>query len=489
MVRDAFGREQEVSSPFYLSTATLTRGEHDYRYSFGFVRGNAAVSSWQYGKPALLARHRVGVTSWLTAGVRLEAQHDLTNVGPHFAVRTPFGEVQATGAISRLGATTDVAGALAYRFVTRVVSLGASMANFGPRFTNVSLELRSDRPRLENNAFLTLPLTRGHISLQHAFLEQRDGMRTWRTSVASYLPLTARSSLNMSLARAYREKRSAFEVFVGLGVFFRNQTAANLAYDFDGVRARTQAELQRSLPVGAGYGYRVRVDDGAARGGSGTFLYQNRYGRYEVTADRVGGRTTAAVSAAGGLVLIGGSLHATRPLQDSYALVRVPGVPNVRAYVSNQEVGRTNRRGELLVPNLLAYYGNRLAIDDHDVPIEFGLSRTGRTVAPPYRGGALVTFPVQRGQRSTGMVLLRKGVASAVPAYGQLTIVHDGQEIASPIGARGEFYLDAVPPGRYTGRLEFRGTHCELTITIPEATVPVVSLGTLVCTAEEKEPW
>lgn len=488
VVRDAFGREQEVSSPFYLSTATLTRGEHDYRYSLGFVRNDTSFSSWEYGKPALLARHRVGVTSWLTAGVRVEAQRHMTNVGPLLAVRMPFGEVQATGAISRFGATTDLAGAIAYRLVTRGLSLGASLANFGPRFTNVSLDLRSDRPRLETNAFLTLPMPRGHLSLQQSFLEQRDGMRTWRSSVAGYLPLTARSFVNMSLARASREQRSAFEVFVGLGVFFANQTSANLAYDFDGVRARTQAELQRSLPVGVGYGYRVRVDDGDTRGGSGAFVYQNRYGRYEVTSDVVAGGATAAVSAAGGLVLIGGSLHATRPLQDSYALVRVPGVANVRAYLSNQEVGRTNHRGELLVPNLLAYYGNLLAIDDHDVPIELGLSRTGTTVAPPYRGGALLTFPVQRGQRSTGIVLLRKGAASAIPAYGQLTIVHDGQEIASPIGARGEFYLDAVPPGRYTGRLEFRGTVCEVPITIPAATAPVVGLGTIVCTARDKEP-
>ena len=66
---------------------------------------------------------------------------------------------------------------------------------------------------------------------------------------------------------------------------------------------------------------------------------------------------------------IGGGLHATRPVQESFALVRVPGMKGVRAYLSHQEVGRTNRNGDVLVPNLLPYYGNRLDIADEDVPL------------------------------------------------------------------------------------------------------------------------
>jgi outer membrane usher protein FimD/PapC len=38
--------------------------------------------------------------------------------------------------------------------------------------------------------------------------------------------------------------------------------------------------------------------------------------------------------------------------------------------VSNQEVGRTNKEGNLLVPNLLSYYGNILNISDQDVPLD-----------------------------------------------------------------------------------------------------------------------
>ena len=59
------------------------------------------------------------------------------------------------------------------------------------------------------------------------------------------------------------------------------------------------------------------------------------------------GKAATAVWASGSIVGIGGRLFATRPVDQSFALVRVPGVPDVRAYLSNQEIGRTNGHGDL----------------------------------------------------------------------------------------------------------------------------------------------
>ena len=55
-------------------------------------------------------------------------------------------------------------------------------------------------------------------------------------------------------------------------------------------------------------------------------------------------------------------------------------------------MGRTNGRGDTLVPNLLPYYANRLGISDQDVPFDREIETVEQAVAPPYRGGALVTF-------------------------------------------------------------------------------------------------
>src|ERR1035437_6312172 len=102
------------------------------------------------------------------------------------------------------------------------------------------------------------------------------------------------------------------------------------------------------------------------------------------------GQPSTYASAAGGLVVIGGGVHPTRPVNDSFALVRVPEVGGVRTYLNNQEIGRTDRHGNVLISNLLPYYANRVAISDQDVPIDRDVQTIEQSVAPPFRGGALI---------------------------------------------------------------------------------------------------
>jgi outer membrane usher protein len=68
-------------------------------------------------------------------------------------------------------------------------------------------------------------------------------------------------------------------------------------------------------------------------------------------------------------------------------------------FASHQEIGKTGRRGDLLVPDLQPYYGNVLNIADGDIPLQYAVPDVGVTLAPPYRGGAVAVFDVQRVQR------------------------------------------------------------------------------------------
>ena len=129
----------------------------------------------------------------------------------------------------------------------------------------------------------------------------------------------------------------------------------------------------------------------------------------------------------------------------------------VRGYLNNQEVGRTDSRGDLPVPDLLAYYGNRLGIADQDIPLDHSVGVTERTIATPLRGGAVVAFPVRRVQAVTGTVILVVAGAPVVPAYGQLFVTADGRRFESPIGGNGEYYLENLPVGRHPAVVEHEG--------------------------------
>jgi len=160
----------------------------------------------------------------------------------------------------------------------------------------------------------------------------------------------------------------------------------------------------------------------------------------------------------------------------------VPGVDGVRAYSSHQEIGRTNRRGNLLIPDLLPYYGNEVNIADTDIPIEYTVPEVNVTLAPPYRGGAVVLFPVRRIQRATGAVVLLTAVGEERPSFGEITIVAAGERMSSPLGNGGEFYFENLPEGRHEASVTHEGRSCAFMLDVPQSTEAAITLGTSRCT-------
>jgi outer membrane usher protein len=160
----------------------------------------------------------------------------------------------------------------------------------------------------------------------------------------------------------------------------------------------------------------------------------------------------------------------------------------VRVYSSNQLIGRTDERGNLLVPNLLPYYGNRLRIDDRDVPLQYDVQAVEATVAPPFRGGALVAFPVRQVRTVTGTMVVRTGGNEIVPAYGQITLAAGGNTFVSPLGAAGEFYFENISTGAYDATVEYETSVCKTSVQIPASDSDVIKLGKLECTQTAANP-
>jgi outer membrane usher protein len=135
------------------------------------------------------------------------------------------------------------------------------------------------------------------------------------------------------------------------------------------------------------------------------------------------------------------------------------------------------------VPNLLPYYGNRLGVGVEDFPIEYTLTETERLVGPPFRGGAVVTFPARRLQAFTGHVVVERGGETTIPAYGRLTLAGSRASYESPIAEDGEVYLENVPAGRYPAVIEHKQTTCRTTVDVPASDQVLVELGAIRCVA------
>jgi outer membrane usher protein len=484
ILRDAFGREQEIGSQYYFTGGLLKAGLHEFSYNLGVQRNNLATRSWDYGSVVFLARHRLGITDWLTGGARLEASPRVVSGGPTLSFKLPIGEMELGAAASGGEGASGGAAFLGFSYLGNNFNLGASARVLSPHYANTSLAASDNRSWLQLNALVGFPISSGvGVTLRYNHENSQVDHQQHHFSVATTARLTNNVSLFVTGGLAKQASTLTRDISTGLTFFF-GQTTGSLSYqNSEGPGGGTLA-LQKSLPLGTGYGYRFQA--GAQAGMTNPLLdtlvqYQGPYGRYEANYSRIDGHNVSLLNTAGGLAFIGGDFFLTRPVQDSFAVIQVPSVGGVRGYSSNQEVGYTNSKGNLFVPNLLAYYGNKLSISDKDLPLNYTIAATEKLVAPPYRGGAVVSFPINRVQSISGKVRLDDHGMAVTPAYGQLSVHGKASQSESPIGKLGEFYLENLGAGRYWATVDYKDKVCEFNVDIPNSDESEINLGTIVC--------
>jgi len=487
VIRDAFGQERTLTNPFYASASLLAEGLNEYSVNAGFRRDQISLPNAGYGNPALLAWQRHGFTDALTTGVRLEVDRDVQSGGGGLATRFGFGELEAELGASRDQGTTGYAGSMVFRHLGRVASYGVFVHAQSDSYANLSLRAGQDRPTLETNVFAGFILgPKASITAQFNRANMRDVPLIQRATVSSTISVSRQLSLLLSGGSVQQNGTTGGEGFVGLSWFFGRGTTASVTHQIHGNAHGTSVDVQKSLPLGTGFGYRVSAFRAEEQSGANAALqYQSSFGRYEARYDRVNDVDVPTLSASGGLVAIGGTLKMSPPVGESYALIRVPDVPGVTGLSSNQPIARTNRHGDVIIPNLMPYYGNRLGIVDKDLPLDYQIESTEKTVAPPYRGGAIVTFPVLRIRSLRGAIELDAAGTTVVPAYGELAVTAYGTSYASPLGTAGEFELENLPAGRYEATVRSQAGTCQFVLEVPGGDDSIVNMGTLRCTVEE----
>jgi outer membrane usher protein len=491
VVRDAFGREQQFGGPYYLTTSLLKRGTHDYQLGFGYAR-SATATGPVYQRLTAFAREQVGVTGWLTAGVRAQGDRvTQTGTASVNARVWRLGELEVAAATTLRGGRTSVAGRVAYALVTPHLSLSGVVQASDPRYSTIGSPAAGRTVALFAGT-ISVPLgSRVSASLQHTDDRAPAGtigdgvVRQQRTTLTTTWRLGGPFEL-YATASAVRDAGAARRVdaFGGLTILIGRETSLNLTHELADHRSYNAVELQRSVPDGRGIGYDVRATNVDERGASNAvhaaLTYQSPFGRYEYVHDVGPGVEGSSATASGGIVAIGGRPHLTRAVSNSYALVTVPGVPNVRVYSNNQEIGRTGRSGALLVPNLLPYQANRLAVADVDLPLDYDIETTTRTVAPPFRGGALASFPAVRIQTVSGRIVVNREGLWLAPSFREMVVVAGNRRLASPIGDDGEFYFENLPIGSHTATVALDIGECAVVLTIA-SNKAFTELGTLRC--------
>ncbi len=486
VARDIFGRQYEITSAYYISSGLLSKGVTEYTYEVGKRRDNLGIQNWEYGPLGFLGLHRIGLNDWITGGLRLEGTSDVLSGGPILTTRLgKFGEFETSVGVSHDIDHGGLAGLAGYNYISQKFGGGFSFRVMSDHYATLGIRAVDDRAILDSSAGFGFPVGgRTSLSLLYSVTNQRDRGGTQRAGATTNIILADHWNLFVTSSHTWQTMMDNYtDAFVGLNYSFGENTNISSTYNLHDSQSTGGLEINKPLPLGEGYGYRVVGNVGATDLAEANLQYQGPYGLYEGDYQYTAGNGLGTVQASGGLVLMGeGKIFPTRPVQDAFALIRVPGVEGVKGYVNNQVVGHTDAEGDLLIPSMLSYYANRLGIADEDIPIGYRIDETELKIAPPYRGGALVNFPVMKVKNVTGKLRVIEHGRSVNPAYGEIRVLVKKETLSSPIGNDGIFYFENLQAGEYNAEIEYEGGICKFILTIAENDESILNLGTLTCT-------
>jgi outer membrane usher protein len=480
VVRDELGREQIVTRPFYSSPTLLRRGLSDFSYDFGLERENFGISSFDYGAWTGSGTYRYGVTDQWTGELRGEARPGLANVGvaSDFLIRD-FGIVSGSLAGGRSSGAFGTRASLGFERQSKDLSFSIQGDWASADFRQVG----DSDPQVDvaHEWIVSTGYTFGRYgTIAGAYVSRtlRDQSKTTIGSLGYTFNLDRLGSVGVSISRIRAEDLTTTTSLiwtVPLGDF----TSASLTIDRTrnatlGNRDERTLAVQRDLPVGQGFGYRVQASQGGPR--QAELDYQNRYGTYGVEVAQADGQTAERVSASGGIGIIDGHAFANRTINDSFGLVRLPGYPDVRVYAQNQEVGRTDAAGELIVPQLLPYYRNTIRIEQADLPFDAEFDVLAHDAVPYFRGGVVTEFRVRPARGA--LVRIVQDDSAVVPAGAMVRL--DGNDTVFPVAVGGEAYLAGLLP-RNHATATWRDHECSFEFDYPETRDPQPRLGTFTC--------
>lgn len=493
VIRDRFGREQTLLYPFYFTDANLGAGLHDYSYNLGFQRQNLGVESNDYGPLAFSAFHRYGASDSLTLGGRGEAEPGRFNLGATAAWRlNTLGVVSGTLAAGRNRVGSGWAGVLRYAYQARQFNGQAELRRTSPHYQTLGQAVGADRPKTELSASASYNTAQiGSLSLGWHRRQQYDGKDQRSVSLGYSRTLFGALSLQASISQTTDSTSPAASTQFLLALSYSPRRDVTTSFFHAQGAGSTSDVLQwgTNTPVGEGVGYRVasernQDDLGNSYRISPSLQYNGVHGVY--TADLLlsrgtGGLTQQAyqLSMAGGIAYVGGTLALSRPVTDSFGLVKVGELQGVRVYHSAQEIGRTDASGKVFIPSLGSYLANRVAIDDRDIPIDYVIADKELNISPPLRSGSLIRFDVQRLQVITGRLFIQVAGQAQAAEYINLLITADGKEVSVPTGRGGELYIENLKPGRHAARFVFGEQRCAFELSVPPSQEMVIDLGEL----------
>jgi outer membrane usher protein len=490
VVRDVLGRETVLTVPFFAHADLLEQGLSDWSAEVGAVRKDFGTASNEYGEKFVSGLYRYGVNKSLTleANAQIGETHKVLGFGASVALPWQL--------LGRFGATVSDTDGLGkghqwlagieqatFRdgFTLRAQGASRDYRTLGDLTTTATTRLQlsaSYRKEINPNHSIGFGLAQVK-TYTNGTIDTASANYTWRIANRSALTFNVSRALADNFATALAGNRNTTRIGLSWTIPLENQINFSANFTHQNGRGEGYIAASKNLSSDTGFGWRTlaggRDGDAFAEGG---LYYQGTKGL--LTADISASRNQQAVrvGAQGGLVLIDGKLFASRTVNESFALVHVPGYADVGVGFSGNRLNNTDADGYALITRLNAYANNSIRLNPQELPIGAELDSIEQSVVPPQRSGVKVTFPVRTGQAALLKILLDDG--EVAPAGALIQILGDKQEFY--VARRGEAFVTGLQAKNQL-QLSWNDTKCTINLDVPQVAnkEDIVRLGPIMC--------
>ncbi|MEW7849121.1 fimbria/pilus outer membrane usher protein [Massilia aurea] len=501
ITRDALGREVATTLPLYVDTRLLARGLTDFAVSLGALRRDYGVHSFRYGGPAAVGSIRHGWTDRLTLEAHAEAGSGQALLGGGVLARVPGAGVASGALAASAGQHRGWQATLGYQYVSPRFALDLQSTRASAGFGDLGTLEGTPVPRALDRASISTSFAGNSLSMN--LIQLRTPL------LASVVPVldpfggqvrTLTVPVEQAPAQLTRTVSLAWSRSVGLRGYFslgafqdlerraeRGITASfSMAFD-SRVAVNTNAGRQRGEKVASvsmgrapdfdgGLGWALQAGkNGPQRYDQAQVQYLGSHGRAIVSTQRVGENRNTSLDVSGAIVAMDGTVITARNVGRGFALVSA-GAPDLPVLQDNRPIGRTDRNGRLLVPDLQPYAASRIAIDPSSLPSDIRIPQTNLEIVPRQNAGVVARFEIERYAAATLTLVRADGRVPDVGTQARL----DGSELTAMVGYDGVLFVEGLRAQNRV-RVGSGKDACEVRFDYKPVAGELPTIGPLVC--------
>lgn len=479
---DALGRQVSTTLPFYVTSSLLQQGLADYSVAAGSLRRDYGVRDFAYGPGVASASLRYGVSDVFTLETHAESAESLMLGGLGGNMRLGnFGVLNAALAQSRFDGDKGHQVALGYQYNSQRIGFSYQRLQRHGDYADLTRVDSRDIQLSQRSEQVTLSLNLneyGNIGAGYFDVRAGDGTRTRLINLSYSRPLWGNSSVYLSANREVGDSQWAVQAQLVIPFDLHGTLALGMERSQQGETLQ-RVNYSRATPVGGGVGYNLGYAAGSERDAYRQADVTWRLQSVQLQAGLYGssGEMTRWADASGSLVWMDAGLFAANRIDDAFVLVSTSGYADVPVRYENQEVGRTDADGHLLVPYSSGYYRGKYEIDPMGLPPDILAPEVEQRVAVRRGSGYLLEFPLRRVLAAS--VELVDAEQQVLKLGSRVTHAESGSQAV--VGWDGLVYLENLTPhNRLLVELE-GGGHCQVAFDLPESQGSIPLIGPLVC--------